>query len=180
MHANAAVQAAAKAVLAELAADIRADSTEASIAAAARGMLAARGYPGTWYHGCPALVLLGDRSCLSISGRAYRPADEPVGQFNLVTVDLSPCDGALWGDCARSYCVRGWRRRSESARCRELLAMGLRMQLHAFTKRFERWRAQPRRLTMCAPWQQPSPPGMRAYEKSRLPPELGSHDRRDS
>ena len=61
MHANAVVQGAAKAVLAELVADIRADSTEASIAAAARGMLAARGYPGTWYYGCPALVLLGDR-----------------------------------------------------------------------------------------------------------------------
>ena len=114
-------------MLAELAADIRADSTEASIAAAARGMLAARGYPGTWYHGCPALVLLGDRSCLSISGRAYRPADEPVGQFNLVTVDLSPCDGALWGDCARSYCVEDGVV-VQSPRDAELMA-GLRMQL---------------------------------------------------
>jgi Xaa-Pro aminopeptidase len=105
MYANAAVQSAAKAVLAELAAEIRPESTEASIAAAAQATLEARGYPRTWYHECPALVLLGSRSCLSISGKAYRPADEPVGEFNLITVDLSPCDGALWGDCARSFCV---------------------------------------------------------------------------
>jgi hypothetical protein len=105
MHANAAIQSAAKAVLDELATQIGPESTEATVAAAAQAMLSARGYPRTWYHECPALVLLGSRSCLSISGQAYLPADEPVGQFNLVTVDLSPRDGALWGDCGRSFCV---------------------------------------------------------------------------
>jgi hypothetical protein len=105
MRLRAAVQSAAKAVLKDLAPMIRADSTEASIAATAHTLLASRGYPKTWYHQCPALVLLGSRSCLSVSGKHYRPALEPVGDFNLVTVALSPCDGDVWGDCARSFCV---------------------------------------------------------------------------
>ena len=55
----------------------------------------------------PTLVLLGSRSCLSVSGRDYLPHDEPVGDHNLVTVDLSPCEGIVWGDCARSFAVEG-------------------------------------------------------------------------
>ena len=59
----------------------------------------------TWYYDCPALVLLGSRSCVSISGRHYVPSDERVGEFNLVTVDLSPLLDGVPGDFARSLCV---------------------------------------------------------------------------
>jgi Metallopeptidase family M24 len=31
------------------------------------------------------------------------PADEPVGSFNLITIDLSPLRDGVWGDCARSF-----------------------------------------------------------------------------
>lgn len=103
---NAHVQQAAKQVLTELPQVISADSTEHSIALFAARRLAELGFPDTWYHQCPALVLLGDRSCLSISGKEYKPDNTvTVGQHNLVTVDLSPCQGSLWGDCARSYVV---------------------------------------------------------------------------
>lgn len=105
--ANAAVQALAKQVLAELADDISSASTEATIAAVASARLRAHGLNDTWYHNCPALVLLGSRSCLSVSGRDYVAATEPVGDFNLVTVDLSPMQGKAWGDCARSFAVEG-------------------------------------------------------------------------
>ena len=53
----------------------------------------------------PGIVLLGSRSCLSVSGWAYAPGEEPVGEFNLVTIDLSPRRGPWWGDCARSFFV---------------------------------------------------------------------------
>ncbi|MFO0919336.1 MAG: M24 family metallopeptidase [Planctomycetaceae bacterium] len=99
------VQQAAKEVLGELAATITPKSTERSIAERAVALLAARGYAETWYYECPALVLLGSRSCDSKSGRDYVPATEPVGELNLVTVDLSPRAGNAWGDCARSYYV---------------------------------------------------------------------------
>ena len=67
-------------------------------------MLRDRGLTETWYYDCPALVLSGERSCRSVSGRGYEPSDAPLGAFNLVTVDLSPCRGPIWGDCARSFC----------------------------------------------------------------------------
>lgn len=72
-------------------------------------MLRQLGITETWYYQCPALVLLGFRSALSVSGRVYRAADEPVGELNLVTVDLSPSKGNVWADCARSFPIEGGR-----------------------------------------------------------------------
>jgi Xaa-Pro aminopeptidase len=92
----------AKDVLRELAGQIGAHDTEASIVARAAAALAGRGVAQTWYYDCPALVLLGSRSCRSESGRDYRAALEPVGQTNLVTIDLSPSYEGRWGDYARS------------------------------------------------------------------------------
>jgi Xaa-Pro aminopeptidase len=100
---NKPVQAAAKDVLQQLVGHITPESTETSIATAAAAMLAERGYPDTWYYNCPAFVLLGSRSKASFSGRVYEPSTEPVGLRNLVTVDLSPRSGDIWGDCARSF-----------------------------------------------------------------------------
>lgn len=80
-------------------------STEKSIADKAEQLLKSLGITGTWYHDVPALVLLGSRSCLSVSSKEYIPGEEKVGFFNLVTVDLSPLHGSIWGDCARSYVV---------------------------------------------------------------------------
>lgn len=102
---NVSVQQTAKRVLAEIANTISADSSEQTIVSAAVALLSRYGVVDTWYYNCPALVLLGTRSCLSISGRDYQPSDEPVGQTNLVTIDLSPRIGSCWGDCARTYAI---------------------------------------------------------------------------
>jgi Xaa-Pro aminopeptidase len=99
------VQSAARSVLASLASKITASETEASIAETAYRELCSLGFSETWYYQCPALVLSGSRSCLSISGREYVPSSEAIGQLNLVTVDLSPMRNARWGDCARSFYV---------------------------------------------------------------------------
>jgi hypothetical protein len=99
------VQAVAKGVLADLGPTIVATDTERSIATRATAMLSERGLSETWYYNCPAFVLLGSRSCLSLSGRSYEPSEETVGVTNLVTVDLSPMRNGVWGDCARSFCI---------------------------------------------------------------------------
>lgn len=99
------VQAAAKAVLRDLGSKIGPEDTEQSIAVLAAQAMRERGIGDTWYHDCPALVLLGSRTCESVSGRHYRPATEPVGESNVVTVDLSPRIGNIWGDCARTFFV---------------------------------------------------------------------------
>ena len=100
-----AVQAVAKAVLRDLGPTIAPTDTERTIAARAAAMLVSRGISDTWYFDCPAFVLLGSRSCLSVSGREYVPGDGVVGLTNLVTVDLSPIRDDIWGDCARSFFV---------------------------------------------------------------------------
>jgi Xaa-Pro aminopeptidase len=104
-----AIQLVAREVLADLAPTIGAADTELSIAERATEALRSRGVTETWYHNCPALVLLGSRSCLSMSGRDYVPAREPVGQTNLVTVDLSPLRAGARGDCARSFFIENGR-----------------------------------------------------------------------
>ncbi len=101
------VQHAAKSVLRQLAQDIGPEDTEQSIATRAQAALRGRGVQETWYHDCSTLVLLGSRSCLSVPGRDYRPALEPVGQTNLVTIDLSPSYEGDWGDFARSLPIEG-------------------------------------------------------------------------
>ncbi len=98
-------QDAAKAVLRELAESLGPQDTEESIASRAASALYRHGIRETWYYDCPALVLLGSRSCTSLSGRNYRPQREPVGDTNLVTIDLSPSHEGHWGDCARSFPV---------------------------------------------------------------------------
>jgi hypothetical protein len=99
------VQCIAKRVLRDLETEITCDSTEESIASKAIELLAAYGVNNTWYHNVPAFVLLGSRSCLSVSGREYSPSQERVGTTNLVTVDLSPSIDNVWGDCARSFII---------------------------------------------------------------------------
>ena len=99
------VQGVAKKVHEELKSYINASSTEYSIAKKAEQLLSKFGVYETWYHSVPAFVLLGSRSCLSISGKDYTPSNEKVGDVNLVTVDLSPMKENILGDCARSYTV---------------------------------------------------------------------------
>ena len=100
-----AVQSIAKDVLEALGPTIHALDTENSIAQRAVQMLGDSGVKETWYYNCLAFVLLGSRSRRSESGRTYQSAFELVGSNNLVTVDLSPLMGGLWGDCARSFCI---------------------------------------------------------------------------
>lgn len=81
------------------------EATEYTISERAKELLLYNGISETWYYNVPAYVLLGSRSCLSISGRQYKPSNERVGERNLITVDISPKLGEVWGDCARSYIV---------------------------------------------------------------------------
>jgi hypothetical protein len=66
---NVLVQTAAKSALAQLVDQIKPDLTESSIARIAADLLTQAGFPDTWYYNCPAFVLLGSRSSISVSGR---------------------------------------------------------------------------------------------------------------
>jgi Xaa-Pro aminopeptidase len=109
LEAHGHVQTIAKNVLAGLRETIVPGDSELTIATRAVEYLANRGITETWYYECPAFVLLGPRSTLSLSGRDYRPADEPAGMCNLITIDLSPSLDGVWGDCARTFIIEDGR-----------------------------------------------------------------------
>lgn len=79
--------------------------TEKDIATKCTSLLKKAGIVDCWYHGVAALVLVGERTILSISGRDYSATDIAVKDNDLITIDLSPKKNDYWGDCARSYIV---------------------------------------------------------------------------
>ena len=99
------IQLIAKNVLDEIRNFIKSENTEKEIVEQCKLLLKKHGIAETWYYDCPALVLLGSRSCLSISGKDYEPSEEMVGNENLITIDLSPLKDGVWGDCSRSFVV---------------------------------------------------------------------------
>ena len=100
-----AVQSLAKRALKELVGIVRPGVTEQLIATAAEAVMRRLGVEQFWYHGVAALVLVGERTTLSVSGRDYAPTLKSVQSNDLMTIDLSPAVGSVWGDFARSIFV---------------------------------------------------------------------------
>lgn len=100
-----AVQKIAKDAMEYLKSYIKEGVSEADIANAASRFMLSRGASSFWYHGVGALVFVGSRTLLSISGRDYKPSGKAVGKNDFVTVDLGPQIGQYWGDYARSFVV---------------------------------------------------------------------------
>lgn len=106
IHLHEHVQRIAKAVLDDLVGWLNVGISEAAIVSKCIAMLKEHGVHETWYYNAPALVLVGKRSILSVSGRDYTPAAEVFTRDgDLVTVDLSPSVAGRWGDCARSFVI---------------------------------------------------------------------------
>ena len=99
------IQLIAKNVLDEIKSFIKPEISEKEIVEQCKLLLKKHVIDETWYYDCPALVLLGSRSCLSVSGKNYVPSEEKVGKVNLITIDLSPLKNGVWGDCSRSFVV---------------------------------------------------------------------------
>jgi Xaa-Pro aminopeptidase len=84
---------------------IKKGNTEREVVDVCTQLLKQYGAEECWYHNVRALVLVGERTVLSMSGRDYQPTDLAIGTSDLVTIDLSPMVNGCWGDCARSYIV---------------------------------------------------------------------------
>lgn len=101
---NLAAQRLAAKAMRRVAAGLRPGLSEEQIARMAADEMLSLGAEGWWYHGVPALVLVGpQRSLVSVSGRQYLPrGDILLGENDLVSLDLSPVYGGVWGDYART------------------------------------------------------------------------------
>lgn len=100
-----AVQKIAKDTMKYLESYIKKGVSEADVVDAANRFMLVRGVSSFWYHGVGALLFVGDRTLLSISGREYKPSSKKVGKNDFVTVDLGPQVNSCWGDYARSFVV---------------------------------------------------------------------------
>lgn len=71
----------------------------------AENKMLALGATSFWYWDIGAFVFSGDETTLSVSGKRYRTADRTIGYNDIVTVDLSPQVGNIWGDFARTLII---------------------------------------------------------------------------
>ena len=55
-----------------------------------------------WYWDVGAFVFAGDETTVSVSGKQYVTSDRVIGNNDIITIDLSPKAGNIWGDYART------------------------------------------------------------------------------
>lgn len=58
-----------------------------------------------WYWDVGAFVFSGDETTVSVSGKEYSTSDRTIGSDDIVTIDLSPQIGDIWGDHARTVII---------------------------------------------------------------------------
>lgn len=69
------------------------------------GKLLELGADSFWYWDVGAFVFAGDETTVSISGKQYVTSDRVIGNNDIITIDLSPQVGNIWGDYARTIIV---------------------------------------------------------------------------
>ena len=62
----------------------------------------ALGADSFWYWNVGAFVFSGDETTVSVSGREYVTSDRLITANDIITIDLSPQCGNIWGDYART------------------------------------------------------------------------------
>lgn len=102
---NAKVQQIAKQTMAYIKSQIKVGMSLKELRMLAENKMLALGATSFWYWDIGAFVFSGDETTLSVSGKRYRTADRTIGYNDIVTVDLSPQVGNIWGDFARTLII---------------------------------------------------------------------------
>jgi len=58
-----------------------------------------------WYWDVGAFVFAGDETTLSVSGKEYITSERVIAENDIITIDLSPQNGDVWGDYARTIII---------------------------------------------------------------------------
>jgi len=121
----------ARSVLAHITHYIVPQATERTLHQACHRLMLEHGASGYWGN-TPAFVLAGDRLRDSVFDHRYVPADAPLGENEMITIDVGPRIGDCLGDCARSYFLKdGGLVTAEQAGPEQAAAMALEHRLHA-------------------------------------------------
>lgn len=112
--------------------------SEKQILDQAVSLMTQKGSNSWWYHGLGALVLLGERSTLSISGTKYKASEENrVAENDVITIDLAPTLDGYWGDYARTIFMEDGHVAAENEPKKEQFRIGLQAELYLHQKLFE-------------------------------------------
>ena len=65
----------------------------------------ALGADSFWYWDVGAFCFAGEETTVSVSGKQYTTSDRRVRENDVITIDLSPQCGQIWGDYARTIIV---------------------------------------------------------------------------
>jgi Xaa-Pro aminopeptidase len=79
--------------------------TEKQIVEMAENEMIKKGATSFWYYNIGAFVFTGERTTLSVSGKNYIPTNTEICSNDIITIDLSPQIGEIWGDYARTLVV---------------------------------------------------------------------------
>lgn len=71
----------------------------------AENKMLALGATSFWYWDIGALIFSDEETTMSVSGKRYQTANKIIKANDIITVDLSPQVGNVWGDYARTVIV---------------------------------------------------------------------------
>ena len=99
------VQNIAKQTINYLKSQIRAGMSLIEIRRLAEDKMLSLGATSFWYWDIGAFVFSGEETTISVSGKHYKTAERIIGENDIITVDLSPQAGDIWGDYARTIII---------------------------------------------------------------------------
>lgn len=102
---NAEVQQIAKLTIAYVKSQIKVGMSLIKLRELAESKMSDLGATSFWYWDIGAFVFSGNETALSLSGKHYHTADRIIGYNDIITVDLSPQSGNVWGDYARTLII---------------------------------------------------------------------------
>ncbi len=99
----------------------------------------ALGADSFWYWDVGAFCFAGEETTVSVSGKQYTTSDRRIRENDIITIDLSPQCGQIWGDYARTIIVENGQVTDEISAVKNAeWKAGLQMEdlLHAELRRF--------------------------------------------
>lgn len=103
------VQKIAKDTIAYIRNEIKAGMSLVEVRRLCEEKMLAEGADSFWYWDIGAFVFSGDETTVSVSGREYTTSDRIIQPDDIITIDLSPQCGNIWGDYARTVIIENGR-----------------------------------------------------------------------
>jgi len=100
------VQAMAKETMKRIRTEVKPGMTLREVRKRCEDHLLALGADSFWYYDVGAFVFCGDETALSASGRTYKTPERALEENDILTIDLSPQRGGIWGDYARTIILQ--------------------------------------------------------------------------